>query len=149
LLSHILLFLNDSWLILAAPHASAPVICPLVCWHLVMYQNHRSHNTRAMHFELGFLVQNGEQGKGILTRGSLTVGWVPIWLAVVGTLLHSFGSRAVSFQGVFGAQTRCRAAAAPLEVCGQLQLQRAAAEIGARRRWLGQKWRLSLGTKST
>jgi hypothetical protein len=99
--------------------------------------------------DLGFLVQNGEQGKGILTRGSLTVGWVPMWLAVVGTLLHSFGSRAVSFQGVFGAQTRCRAAAAPLEVCGQLQLQRAAAEIGARRRWLGQKWRLSLGTKST
>jgi hypothetical protein len=41
--------------------------------------------------DLGFLVQNGEQGKGILTRGSLTVGWVPIWLAVVGTLLHSFG----------------------------------------------------------
>jgi hypothetical protein len=42
--------------------------------------------------DLGFLVQNGVEGKGILTRGSLTVSWVPRWLAAVGTLLHSFGS---------------------------------------------------------
>jgi hypothetical protein len=42
--------------------------------------------------DLGFLVQNRAEGKGILTRGSLTAGWVPRWLAAVGTLLHSFGS---------------------------------------------------------
>jgi hypothetical protein len=42
--------------------------------------------------DVGFLVQNGAEGKGILTRGSLTAGWVPRWLAAVGTLLHSFGS---------------------------------------------------------
>jgi hypothetical protein len=42
--------------------------------------------------DLGFLDQNGAEGKGILTQGSLTVGWVPKWLAVAGTLLHSFGS---------------------------------------------------------
>jgi hypothetical protein len=42
--------------------------------------------------DLGFLVQNGAEGKRILTRGSLTAGWVPRWLAVVGTLLHSFDS---------------------------------------------------------
>jgi hypothetical protein len=42
--------------------------------------------------DLGFLVQNGEEDKGILTRGSLTAGWVPRWLTAVGTLLHSFGS---------------------------------------------------------
>jgi hypothetical protein len=41
---------------------------------------------------LGFLVQNGAEGKRILTRGSLMVGWVPRWLTAVGTLLHSFGS---------------------------------------------------------
>jgi hypothetical protein len=41
---------------------------------------------------LGFLVQNGVEGKGILTRGSLTAGWVPRWLTAVETLLHSFGS---------------------------------------------------------
>jgi hypothetical protein len=40
--------------------------------------------------DLGFLVQNGAEGKGILTRGSLMAGWVPRWLAVAGTLLHSF-----------------------------------------------------------
>jgi hypothetical protein len=42
--------------------------------------------------DLGFLDQNGAEGKRILTRGSLTAGWVPRQLAVVGTLLHSFGS---------------------------------------------------------
>jgi hypothetical protein len=42
--------------------------------------------------DLGFLVQNSGEGKGILSQGSLMVGWVPIWLAAVGTLLHSFGS---------------------------------------------------------
>jgi hypothetical protein len=42
--------------------------------------------------DLGFLVQNGAEGEGIRTRGSLTAGWVPIWLAAVGTLLHSFDS---------------------------------------------------------
>jgi hypothetical protein len=41
--------------------------------------------------DLGFLDQNGAEGKGILTRGSLTAGWVPRQLAAVGTLLHSFG----------------------------------------------------------
>jgi hypothetical protein len=42
--------------------------------------------------DLGFLVQNGVEGKGILTRRSSRAGWIPRWLAVVGTLLHSFGS---------------------------------------------------------
>jgi hypothetical protein len=42
--------------------------------------------------DLGFLVQNRAEGKGIPTRGSLTAGWVPRWLTTVGTLLHSFGS---------------------------------------------------------
>jgi hypothetical protein len=42
--------------------------------------------------DLGFLVQNRAEGKGILTRGSLTASWVPRWLTTVGTLLHSFGS---------------------------------------------------------
>jgi hypothetical protein len=32
--------------------------------------------------DLGFQVQNGAEAKGILTRWSLTAGWVPIWLAV-------------------------------------------------------------------
>jgi hypothetical protein len=41
---------------------------------------------------LGFLAQNEAKGKGILTRGSLTSGWVPRWLAAIGTLLHSFSS---------------------------------------------------------
>jgi hypothetical protein len=39
---------------------------------------------------LGFLVQNGAEGKGILTRRSLMAGCVPRWLAAVWTLLHSF-----------------------------------------------------------
>jgi hypothetical protein len=30
--------------------------------------------------DLGLLVQNGAEGKGILTRGSLMAGWVPRWL---------------------------------------------------------------------
>jgi hypothetical protein len=33
--------------------------------------------------DLGFLVQNGAEGKGILTRGTLTAGWVPRWLTAV------------------------------------------------------------------
>jgi hypothetical protein len=33
--------------------------------------------------DLGFLFENGAEGKGILSRGSLTVGWVPRWLAAV------------------------------------------------------------------
>jgi hypothetical protein len=45
LLSNTLLFLNDRWFILAAPHARAPVIIPLVNWHLRMCHNHRSHST--------------------------------------------------------------------------------------------------------
>jgi hypothetical protein len=42
--------------------------------------------------DLGFLVQNRAEGKGILTRRSLMAGWDPRWLTAVGTLLHSFGS---------------------------------------------------------
>jgi hypothetical protein len=42
--------------------------------------------------DLRFLVQYGAEGKGILARGSMTVGWVPRWLASAGTLLRSFGS---------------------------------------------------------
>jgi hypothetical protein len=30
--------------------------------------------------DLGFLVQNGVEGKGILIQGSLTAGWDPRWL---------------------------------------------------------------------
>jgi hypothetical protein len=54
---------------------------------------HRSSPPNAPGFgDLGFLVQNGAEGRGLLTRGSLTAGWVPRWLTAVGTLLHSFGS---------------------------------------------------------
>jgi hypothetical protein len=31
--------------------------------------------------DLGFLVQNRAEGKEILTRGSLMVGWAPSWFA--------------------------------------------------------------------
>jgi hypothetical protein len=41
---------------------------------------------------LDFLVQNGAEGKGILTQGSLMAGWVSRRLTAAETLLHSFGS---------------------------------------------------------
>jgi hypothetical protein len=42
---------------------------------------------------LGFLVQNGAEGKGILTRGSLTAGWVPRWFTAAS---WSYGSSMVA-----------------------------------------------------
>jgi hypothetical protein len=60
---------------------------------MVTSRAHRSSPPSAPRLgDQGFLDQNGAEGKGILTRRSLMAGWVPRWLAAVGTLLHSFGS---------------------------------------------------------
>jgi hypothetical protein len=54
---------------------------------------HRSSPSGALELSsLGVRAQNGAEGKGILTRGSLAAGWVPGRLTAAGTLLLSFGS---------------------------------------------------------
>jgi hypothetical protein len=54
---------------------------------------HRSSALGAMgHDGLGCLALNGVEGKGILTRGSLTAGQAPRRLMAVESLLQDFGS---------------------------------------------------------
>jgi hypothetical protein len=79
-------------------------------------------------------------GQGDHYRGSLTMGWVPRWLAAVGTLLHSFDSA----RGAFKVSPVLQ-----LDIeWWQILLKFVDTFNCGERRQLGQKWRLGLGLKS-
>jgi hypothetical protein len=92
----------------------------------------------------GFLALNRAEGKGILTWGTLTVGWAPRQLTTSACFVllgsvHGFSN---------GPPVKVRAptgAAASPQARRGLQLWRATAEISTRQWRLGQRRRLSLG----
>jgi hypothetical protein len=82
MLSHTLLFLNDRWFIHATPCARAPVVTPLVSWHLMTCCSRRSHITthHSMHLRRRSLLRlswwylGGQQPRAHLLRSNSSSG---------------------------------------------------------------------------